>query len=432
MESKNLIHAYSLGCLGKENFDEMVSIIDKKELFEYQELGEYQNLAALLPAILNMEMPSSEVKDKVAMKLYSLQEELKKKTAIETPEKLLAQHQKINRQSAAEVLKTLAPESDEDDITSIFDNIPKNEIKQISDDEIATIEREFQFVPSPVTKPELINIPEQTKENQDNLHRNTIQDSDDTEFEVVSPNQPDAELVPPPQQTETKGHVIPDLSKEKTFEDIPQASIPAYELDKLMEQDPELKLSRDKYKPKYTAEARKRRSSGGVVLFILFLFLLIAASAAAYLKYTGVVKGYENKIKELNSEVVSLQTQLSNEETMKSIMDSQGIFVAELSSADFNSKAEAKVFLSGEKGEALFRLSGLPVLTGEGVYKIWINPGNKLEYVVSFDAEGSPFMLTATLSKEWIKSGAEIRITEEIKTEAGRQGEKVVLQGTVR
>ncbi len=41
----------------------------------WDELGEFQNLTALMASILTVEMPEPEVKEKVAQKLYSLKNE---------------------------------------------------------------------------------------------------------------------------------------------------------------------------------------------------------------------------------------------------------------------------------------------------------------------------------------------------------------------
>lgn len=432
MESKNFIHAYSLGCLVKEDIDNIVSIIDSKEPFEYEELGEFQNLAALLPAILNMESPSADVKDKVARKLYRLQEELKKKKAAQTPKEVLVKERKKGEPPTPKVAEPGVTESAEDDIISVFDNFPAHDITEMTADEISSIENDFKFVPSPIKNGGVTNEPDPKKTEDDNLNRITLQDSDDTEFEVVSPKEQGQHPDNLPEDTQINERLSTDLNREKTFENIPQAPIPAYELDKLAEQNPGMKFAHDKYKSKYTVNNKKRKSSAGIVLFILFVFVLIAAAGFGYFKYIGIINGYESKIKELSNKVESLQIQLTNEETMKRIVDSRGLFVAELSSVDFNSKADAKVFLSGEKGEALFRLSGLPFLPGESKYQIWINSGSKFEPVVSFNAEEGAFTLTATVSGDWVKPGAEVRITEEINGGAERPGRNIILQGTVR
>ena len=74
-EYSDLLFAYSLGCLDKEDLLELNEFFQTGNEFPWQELGEYQNLAALLPSILNMETPTEEIKDKVARKLYRIKNE---------------------------------------------------------------------------------------------------------------------------------------------------------------------------------------------------------------------------------------------------------------------------------------------------------------------------------------------------------------------
>ena len=113
-------------------------------------------------------------------------------------------------------------------------------------------------------------------------------------------------------------------------------------------------------------------------------------------------------------------------------MNSRGVYFAQLSPTDFNSAADAKVFLSGEQGEALFRISNLPPLSGESVYNIWINTGSTFESLVSFNAVDKPFTIRASVRADLIKPGTEIIITEEISSGADRPGRKIILQGAVR
>ena len=68
-EYYELLQAYALGCLDKPDLDKIKSYIDAGGEYPWKELGEFQNLAALFPSILNMEIPSPQLKDKVARKL---------------------------------------------------------------------------------------------------------------------------------------------------------------------------------------------------------------------------------------------------------------------------------------------------------------------------------------------------------------------------
>jgi len=73
----NDIHACALGCMDKEEYIDLIEFIEGGGNFNWGELGEYQNLAALLPSFLNIETPDSSVKSMVAQRLYKLKEEKK-------------------------------------------------------------------------------------------------------------------------------------------------------------------------------------------------------------------------------------------------------------------------------------------------------------------------------------------------------------------
>ena len=57
--------------------------MESVEDFPWDVLGEYQNLTAMLPILLQLEVPDSELKDNVARKLYKIIEELKAKQQAE-------------------------------------------------------------------------------------------------------------------------------------------------------------------------------------------------------------------------------------------------------------------------------------------------------------------------------------------------------------
>jgi len=82
MEKKkaiDLIKLEVLDCLNNADA-ETLSLSKKVDSdFPWKELGEYQNLAAFLSVALPLEFPVSELKDKVALKLYNMRDEIKAK-----------------------------------------------------------------------------------------------------------------------------------------------------------------------------------------------------------------------------------------------------------------------------------------------------------------------------------------------------------------
>jgi hypothetical protein len=80
-----LIKLSTIGCISEEDQASLNSLMLEDENFPWKELGDFQNLVALLPSALVIEMPSWELKDKVARKLYQLRDEIKSQKEEEKP-----------------------------------------------------------------------------------------------------------------------------------------------------------------------------------------------------------------------------------------------------------------------------------------------------------------------------------------------------------
>jgi hypothetical protein len=72
-----LIKLSTIGCISADDQASLSSLMVEDENFPWKELGEFQNLVALLPSALVIETPNWELKDKVARKLYRLRDEIK-------------------------------------------------------------------------------------------------------------------------------------------------------------------------------------------------------------------------------------------------------------------------------------------------------------------------------------------------------------------
>ncbi len=79
----DLIKAKTLGCLNKDENAELNEYMVSGDDFPWDVMGEYQNLTSMLPILLQLEVPDSELKDNVARKLYKILEELKVKQQAE-------------------------------------------------------------------------------------------------------------------------------------------------------------------------------------------------------------------------------------------------------------------------------------------------------------------------------------------------------------
>lgn len=116
MEKKKVIDLIKLEVLGCINEKDTASLQSSKETdtdFPWKEYGEYQNLAALLPSALELEFPKSELKDRVAVKLYSIRDEIKAKLdakkAAEEPLVLVEEEKLIEEEAGIQFEEVSAP-----------------------------------------------------------------------------------------------------------------------------------------------------------------------------------------------------------------------------------------------------------------------------------------------------------------------------------
>lgn len=86
---QEMIAAFAAGCMDKDNFIQFKDYLDAGGELPKGALGELQNMVALIPIILDIEEPKPSIKDEVAKKLISLQDEIKTKIREERKKTIL-------------------------------------------------------------------------------------------------------------------------------------------------------------------------------------------------------------------------------------------------------------------------------------------------------------------------------------------------------
>jgi hypothetical protein len=87
IRAKELLPAKALGCLDTEENENFLKMMEDDNEFPWQEFGQYQNLVAHMPTLLEFESPNLEVKNKVLKELQSqitvshLEEEVEEENA---------------------------------------------------------------------------------------------------------------------------------------------------------------------------------------------------------------------------------------------------------------------------------------------------------------------------------------------------------------
>jgi len=131
MEKKKAIELIKLEVLYCLNESDSEALRISKEVdadFPWKELGEYQNLAALLPVALALEFPVSELKDKVALKLYNMRDEIKakldaKKALEKPPAPIVEEEIVVDEEINVDDINVSIQEEESDRVVSVAEKI---------------------------------------------------------------------------------------------------------------------------------------------------------------------------------------------------------------------------------------------------------------------------------------------------------------------
>jgi hypothetical protein len=131
-----LIKLEVLGCLNEKDYENLRLMKESDNDFPWKELGEYQNLAAMLPATLTITYPGSELKDKTARKLYDVREEIRAK--IEAKKAKEAPPKKIEEE------KVVAEEAEEEEAEEVKIEEPVEAQEPVLNEETAEVEEKIE------------------------------------------------------------------------------------------------------------------------------------------------------------------------------------------------------------------------------------------------------------------------------------------------
>ena len=111
-KSIDFIKLEVLGCLNAKDKENLRILKDEGGEVPWKEWGEYQNLAAMIPISLELKHPANELKDKTAMKLYSIRDEIKVKIDAKKAAEMPAEPAELVTETVEEIeMQEGSPES---------------------------------------------------------------------------------------------------------------------------------------------------------------------------------------------------------------------------------------------------------------------------------------------------------------------------------
>jgi len=338
------IQAYALGCLDMAEYSRLQDYLASGESYPWQELGEYQNLAALLPSILNMEMPSPVIKDNVARRLYRVRDEIKHKrgssiTSAKTPE------------AESEIEEKIIPDSETDNAEVPYNSPAQSYTVQEAQPETRP-EDDFYANVAPAEESPLPEEPANEPEPEIPVKHE--------EFEVVKPVRHTTEFF-------TKQ----DFNQESSFNTPAAVNAPD---DFYSEPNPVSKsfTPRDRFQyDEDTASSEGSKSSAVMYITIILLLLMIGGGIYAYLKITADVKSYKNEVGRLNKELKTLTSVPDENKDIQKMMELPDTKIINLANTKLNPGGFGKVIINSAEGAGYLQFGGMP----EQSFTLWITSG---------------------------------------------------------
>lgn len=433
------LYAFTLGCLEKDEYIELKQHLQSGGDFNYAELGEYQNLTALLPAILNIETPGHHVKDKVARKLYRLRDKIEAKKTAERDVK--------------EKSEDTAKKTSERDVKEKSEDTAKKKTAPPAEQKPAP--------PIPPPRPEEPEPPqpvieEQEEEKASELFNEEIPKTKTEEFEVVKPKRKTAEFFRPKQETQIRERFRPvdepefypdeELPQEEEITEEEEIAEEEFKLgdtheDFAVDDEPEkydepetvtlppVEPPKGEYYNKSIQPESGKKNYVYILGGFLLFFLIVLGIIFAYINLSSDVKTYKQEVQQLNSELRSLSMQVESNREIQSIIESGDARIVNLSGTNLNPSGSGKVIMNLENNKGFLQISQMPSLPEEKAYQIWVQMGEgSYSLGVVRPVERVEYY---PLQVPIVRKGENVRffVTEEPVNGSERPGRKVYLEG---
>ena len=308
-----MLQAKALGCLDEDENKDLQSFIDDGHLFPWEELGVYQNTASLLPLTLQLEIPDPELKDKVALKLIKLSDELRSKKTLEEEKQKVDQTEELIEEDVDENVNEFTgiqepyiepPIEVEPELTEVNDdlNLPLNTPDtSFNLDEIPLPGFESAAISESITDFEVLeNI--QTDTPIENLIEDQKIETPDVEEIKENDIRIDPEILQPVGIEET---VIKEAVKTNRIEegedtdkqpDLTKKSV-AEKVFRAIEQDFD--------SLKYHYEESDKKLTRGLLISYVIIAVLFAVLTFLFFKFSADIEALESEIKDLKKNTSS-------------------------------------------------------------------------------------------------------------------------------
>ncbi len=308
-----MLQAKALDCLDAEDNKAMQEFINGGHVFPWDELGHYQNVASHLPLALELELPDTELKDRVALKLIELSEQLRIKKMLEEDKFEVEEDIDVNVDEFTNI-----PEPEVEPAIEIENEetiIEENLVESLNPEESNIIEEEVSL--------HNLETVEVSKENlQEDVTTDPLFDAPINETQIDYPKIEEADVDTVLTQNEIhqeniSEHLVKEESEiTETSVDSQSAEIVQGEESQNSEQKPDLTkksvaekvfkaLEQDFDSLKSTYEESERKTTRGLLYAYVIIAILLALLIFSFFKLSSDMNSLENEVKELKNKLSS-------------------------------------------------------------------------------------------------------------------------------
>jgi anti-sigma-K factor RskA len=375
-----LLFAYSLGCLDKEELQELNEYFQTENDFPWQELGEYQNLVALLPAILNVETPGPELKDKVARKLYRIKNERRPK---KTSENYVSEH------PSREIKPDISTE-EKTEQSGFFEHsrgIEENEEPEAG--ETIKNDQKEEILPTGISHDAVDN--QGQPQIQENYGENDFSHADEIDTMGIEINEVPVRQEPVPVKEEKKNYHLHGVSEPPV----------------------------------------EKKGKSGLILTIILFVIILAGAFYLYQLFSLNAAAYKTRINGLDKQVSSLSEEVAAGKEVQRILQMKDTRIVNLFSASIKD-GYGKVIISFQSGSGFLQLTNMPELSNEKSYRLWMLNQGKAVSLGSFKQTTNKSYYPFVLPGQNFKGEIRFLVTEESSDSTARPSNKVDLSGILQ
>jgi hypothetical protein len=308
-----MLQAKALSCLDAEENKELQEFIDAGHVFPWDELGSYQNVASLLPLALQLEAPDAELKDRVALKLIKLSEQLRinkileedkfeveeeldesvneftniPETYIEPPIEIETEETIVEENLA----ETLNPEESNFNLDEVvLPGLDGGEVSDINLQEDVSVDSPFETLIDEteidypkVEEAEIDGVLAEPEISQMDISEHLVNDESEITETLIANQSQEIE----PDEESGNADKKPDLTKKSVVEKVFKA------------------LEQDFDALKNNVDESERKATRGLLIAYIILAVLLALLIFSFFKFSSDINSLKDEVKELKNKISS-------------------------------------------------------------------------------------------------------------------------------